>query len=94
MFECTPTLRDAAAVPRRGDRRVMGQIYWVSPDIDRWRVQREGAHRAERIFSDREDAIDWTCRMAAGLRPCRVKIQDNGGRVVEQLDFDAVAAAA
>jgi hypothetical protein len=68
----------------------MQTIFWVSPDIDQWRLQREGAFKPERLFADREDAIDWACRLASEHAPCRVKIQDNSGRVIEQLDFTAV----
>ena len=72
----------------------MTTIFWISPDIDQWRLQREGAYRAERLFADRMDAIDWACRVAPDFAPCRVKVQDYGGRVTEQFDFANVQARA
>ena len=65
----------------------MQTVYWLSPDIDQWRLQREGACRAERIFSDRTDAITWARRHASEHAPCRLKFQDHSGRVTEQIDF-------
>lgn len=69
-------------------------VFWVSPDIDTWRLQREGSHRAERIFHNREDAIDWACRLAVEHAPCLVKVQDYGGNVTTQLDFARAPAHA
>jgi hypothetical protein len=72
----------------------MQTTFWISPDIDQWRLQREGAYKAEKLFSDRADAIDWACRVAPDFAPCRVKVQDYGGRVTEQFDFAAITAQA
>ena len=71
----------------------MQTIFWISPDIDQWRLQREGAYKPEKLFADRDTAIDWACRLAPDHAPCRIKIQDYSGRVVEQLEFSALAAA-
>lgn len=67
----------------------MQTIFWLSPDIDRWRLQREGAHRAERLFTDHHEAVQWARRHAQAHAPSRLKLQDNSGRVREQIDFDS-----
>ena len=72
----------------------MTTIYWLSPDIDRWRLQREGAYKPERLFADRAEAIIAARRHAAAHAPCRLKIQDHSGRVTEQLDFAATESEA
>jgi hypothetical protein len=69
-------------------------VFWVSPDIDTWRLQREGAHRPEKIFQNREEAIDWACRLAVENAPCLVKVQDYSGNVTTQLDFARAPAHA
>jgi hypothetical protein len=69
----------------------MPTIYWLSPDIDRWRLQREGAHHAERLFSDHDEAVKWARRHAQAHAPCRLKIQGHSGRVREQIDFAATS---
>ena len=71
----------------------MQTIFWISPDIDQWRLQKEGAYKPEKLFAERADAIDWACRLAPDYAPCRVKVQDYSGRVVEQLEFAAPVAA-
>jgi hypothetical protein len=75
-------------------RKIMPVIFWVSPDIDRWRVQREGSFRAEGLFTDREGAVRAACRYARDHAPAQVKLQDNSGRIIEQLDFISAARAA
>jgi Uncharacterized protein conserved in bacteria (DUF2188) len=65
----------------------MSTTLWVSPDVDTWRVQREGAHRPEEIFQSRDEAIDWACRSALDYAPCVIKVQDYGGHVTAQFDF-------
>jgi hypothetical protein len=72
----------------------MQTIFWISPDVDQWRLQREGAYKPEKLFAERSDAIDWACRVAPDYAPCRIKIQDYSGRVVEQLEFAPTAAQA
>jgi hypothetical protein len=83
MFPIVPT--NYASLP--SEERPIHKIYWLSPDIDRWRLQREGAPRAERIFSDHTEAMTWARRHASENAPCRLKFQDNSGRVIEQIDF-------
>lgn len=65
----------------------MATTFWVSPDIDQWRLQREGHHRAEKICGTRDEAIDWACRMAVEFSPCKVKVQDYSGQITAQYDF-------
>jgi hypothetical protein len=65
----------------------MSTTLWVSPDIDTWRVQREGAHRPEHICQSRAEAIDWACRSALVLAPCKIKVQDYSGNVTAQFEF-------
>jgi hypothetical protein len=65
----------------------MSTTLWVSPDIDKWRLQREGAHRPEKICSTRDEAIDWACRIARDLAPCMIKVQDYSGNLTAQFDF-------
>jgi hypothetical protein len=65
----------------------MSTTLWVSPDIDMWRVQREGTHHAEMICQSRDEAIDWACRSARGFAPCEIKVQDYRGNVTAQFDF-------
>ena len=72
----------------------MTTTYWVSPDIDAWRVQREGAYRAEKVCPTREEGIDWACRFAADHTPSIVKVQDYGGNVTAQFDFQRHVARA
>ena len=72
----------------------MATTLWVSPDVDTWRVQREGAHRAEQICPSRADAIDWACRRAIDLAPCEIKVQDYGGKVTAQFEFSRPARPA
>ena len=67
----------------------MQTIYWLSPDIDRWRLQREGAYQAEKLFNDEDEAMMWARRYASEHAPCRLNIQDHSGRVMEQIDFGA-----
>jgi hypothetical protein len=72
----------------------MPVIFWVSPDIDQWRVQREGSFHAVGLFADRDDAVTAACRHARDHAPAQVKLQDNSGRVMEQFDFVPAARAA
>jgi hypothetical protein len=65
----------------------MSTTLWVSPDIDRWRVQREGTHHPEKICDSRDEAIDWACRSAIDFAPCEIKVQDYRGNVTAQFDF-------
>lgn len=62
-------------------------IIWISPDIDTWRVQREGHHRAEAICGGREEAIERACGLAVEFRPCLVRVQDYGGTVTQEIRF-------
>ena len=61
--------------------------FWVSPDVDKWRLQREGSYRAERICATRSEAIDWGCRLAVAHAPAVVKVQDYGGTITTQFEF-------
>ena len=36
--------------------------YWVSPDSEGWKAQREGANRATRIFDTQKEAEDFARR--------------------------------
>ncbi len=65
----------------------MSTTLWVSPDIDTWRLQREGAYRPEKICQSRDEAIDWACRMALDYAPCVIKVQDYSGNLTAQFDF-------
>lgn len=69
--------------------------YWVSPDVDCWRVQREGAARAERICVSREEAVDLACRIAAINAPALVRVQSYAGAITAEFEFgrNAVSAA-
>ncbi len=65
----------------------MSTTLWVSPDIDTWRLQREGAHRPEKICHSRQEAIDFACRVALDYAPCVIKVQDYSGNLTAQFDF-------
>ena len=65
----------------------MATVFWVSPDIDSWRLQREGAFRPEQVCATREEAIDWACRLGVENAPCVVKVQDYSGNLTAQFDF-------
>ncbi len=43
--------------------------YWVSPDGDDWKAQRQGADRASRVFDTQREAEDYA----------RNVLQNNGG---------------
>ncbi len=65
----------------------MSTTLWVSPDIDMWRVQREGTHHADKICQNRDEAIAWACRNAVDYAPCEIKVQDYRGNITAQFDF-------
>ena len=67
--------------------KIKTTTFWVSPDVDTWRLQREGSHRPEKIFQSREEALDWACNLAVEHAPCLLKVQDYSGNVTTQLDF-------
>ena len=70
----------------------MATILWVSPHLDEWRVQKDGATAEEAIFDGREDAIEWACRVAQRRSPCLVRVQDYVGNVKAQFAFGLIAA--
>lgn len=49
--------------------------YWISPDAESWKAQREGAERASRIFETQREAEDYA----------RNVLQNNsGGELITQ----------
>lgn len=66
-----------------------GRVYWVSPDIDDWRVQTDGVD--EGIFDARDDAVAWACRVARHRAPSVVRVEDYHGNITEQFDFAGAA---
>jgi hypothetical protein len=74
-------------IPAPRPESAMSTTLWVSPDIDMWRVQREGTHHADKICQSRDEAIAWACRNAVDYAPCEIKVQDYRGNVTAQFDF-------
>lgn len=72
----------------------MTTTLWVSPDVDTWRLQKEGSYCPERICHSRDEAIDWACRLATDLAPCQVKVQDYSGRITAEFGFSGRVVSA
>jgi hypothetical protein len=69
--------------------------FWVSPHLDEWHVQKDGAGQAdaallyEGSFDARDDAVAWACRVAQRRAPCLVRVQDDEGNITAQYAFEA-----
>jgi hypothetical protein len=55
--------------------------YWVSPEGDDWRVQREGADRASGVFEDKTDAIARAKELAKAQPLGQIIIQRGDGQI-------------
>jgi len=61
--------------------------YWVKPDGDKWRVQREGADKAAAVSDTKDEAIRRAVEMAKNQQPSQVLIQKQNGQIQEERTY-------
>jgi hypothetical protein len=61
--------------------------YHVTPDGDKWKVQKEGAQRAVKIFDNKEDAVDFGIKTARNQPLGQLKIHKKDGTIQEERTY-------
>ena len=55
--------------------------YHISPDGDRWKIQREGAQKPAKTFDNKSDAVDFGRGTAKNQEPSQLIIHKKDGPI-------------